>query len=43
MEVADLAMRKPFLIDGILACSIEHLAYLHPEQQQKYTIMACAH
>lgn len=41
--VPGLAYDTPFLLQGILACTTLHRAYLNPEMRQVYTLRACAH
>lgn len=41
--VPDLAYNIPFLLQGILACTALHMAYINPMKHHMYTIRACAH
>jgi hypothetical protein len=41
--VPDLAYNIPFLLQGILACTALHMAYINPTKLHMYTIRACAH
>lgn len=41
--VPQLALEHPFLMHGVLAISALHLAYLRPEHQQEYAIIAANH
>jgi hypothetical protein len=42
-SVPQIALQHPFLMHGILAISALHLARLHPEQRQEYTVLAAKH
>lgn len=41
--VPQLAQQNPFLMHGILACAGLHLAYLYPDQERQYSIVAGIH